>query len=149
MKLKFLQQKCLMWLFLLCQSFGGSPETEDSRCQTIVVMRRDCESNHDTVNLSFSSRLYENKFTNTLKNGRLTERLSLERVVSGCYVITTNSLWGNKTKWVSLWENLSEVDRIPFNLGTWGLETDSICKWWTQKVRGCVSCCGGKTWRKK
>lgn len=33
-------------------------------------MGRDCETNPATVNLSLSSRLYETRFTNALKNGR-------------------------------------------------------------------------------
>lgn len=38
---------------------------------------------------------------------------------------------------------------IPFNMGTWGLETVPICKWQTLKAKGCVRCSDGKAKRKK
>lgn len=52
--------------------------------------RGDCENDPDTVNLSFASRLYKNRFTSIFfLNGRLIERLSLERVVSECYGVSS------------------------------------------------------------
>lgn len=106
-----------MRLFLLSE-FGWSPEAEDSRCQTSVGPRGDCENDPDTVNLSFASRLYKNRFTSIFFFKWKIDREAFfgESGVRVLWCIF-NLWWGNKAKWVALWET---SQRLTVSLSIWG-----------------------------